>query len=277
MEAQSKVNEAKGFYLYCLFSGDAPSLSGLKGVDSKERLFVISHRDLSALVSQVSLAQYNEERLSQRFKELDWVASRVQRHEAVIRYLTSFQPAVPLKFCTIFKSKEKVLELLRSHYQRLCSFLELIRGKEEWNVKVYAQEGPFREAAERSCPGLNELDEKLFRVLPGEAYLLKKVREGLVNGQISELKDKLSDEIYQQLLSWCEDGRRNRLLSREASGREEEMFLNMALLLKKEEVESFKAKLDGLADNYEGYRLLFEISGPWPPYNFCPELEPNPG
>lgn len=275
MEVQGGLGEASGFYLYCLFSGECPRLTGIMGIEGREELFVLTCRDLNALVSYVPLDEYNEESLSQRLKDPEWMASRVQRHQEVIQHIINLNPAVPIKFCTIFKAKEKILELLRGHYQELCSFLEFIKGKEEWGLKVYAQEGLLREAAARSCPALPELDEKLATVMPGEAYLLKKKKEGLVREQVEGLLDKLADEIYQQLHSWCDDSRRNRPWSKEASGREEEMLLNVALLLKKRDVEEFKAHLSRLADNYESYRLLFEISGPWPPYNFCPELMAN--
>lgn len=267
MEASERLaEEARGIYLYCLFSGKEPPLPGVKGLDGEELSF-IAYQDLKALVGYVPLAEFNEEAMSQHLQDVEWWALRVQHHQEVIQYIINLQPTVPLKFCTIFKSKGKLLGLLRRHYQELSSFLGYIRDKEEWGVKVYAQEGPLTEAA------LQALKENLSTIPPGEAYLLGKKREAIIHQQAGRFLDNLSDEIYRELRSFCQDSRKNRPWAKGVAGRDQEMILNAALLLKREDGDRLQVKLKGLAKNYEGHRLLFETSGPWPPYNFCPKLE----
>jgi len=51
------------------------------------------------------------------------------------------------------------------------------------------------------------------------------------------------------------------------------MILNAVFLLRKLDVEVFIEKVDDLAASYERDDLSFEISGPWPCYNFCPDFE----
>ena len=51
------------------------------------------------------------------------------------------------------------------------------------------------------------------------------------------------------------------------------MICNAAFLLAKETVGEFVEGLDRLAVHYERQGLFFTLSGPWPPYNFCPRIQ----
>jgi len=75
------------------------------------------------------------------------------------------------------------------------------------------------------------------------------------------------------MLSWSIEGQRNKVLGKNSTGKKSNMMLNAAFLLNKLDVRAFKEKVDALAANYKSDRLSFEISGPWPCYNFCPDFD----
>mgnify|MGYP005843642233 CR=1 FL=1 len=272
METHARRRDG-GLYLYCLSLKGAIPLSDKNGIDGKNPLFLLSYRSLRALVSHVSFEDYNEEALKGYMGDLNWLAPRVRRHQEIIAYAMDFQPVIPARFCTIYRGAERVRELMRTHYQNLLSFLNFIRDKEEWGVKVYAEESLLRKAVESSSQPLRALDEKISSALPGEGYFLKKKREEVVRQEIARLLDELSDEVYQEALSLSVEGKRNRLLSKEATGKEQEMLLNGAFLIKKKDAGPFKDKLNALMERHRDCGLILEVSGPWPPYNFCPQLE----
>lgn len=262
----------KGLYLYCFFNGP-PSIPLKPGIDGVTPTFTLSHRNLCALVSRVPLDEYNEETLNERVKDLKWLAPRVQRHEEIVRSVMGCCPVLPVRFGTLYTSDERVLRILRNGYETFCSFLEFVQDKEEWGVKVYADEERIRNVAAGEGELIRELDRRLSSATPGEAYLLRRKRDELVQREVLRLLDHRTDKIYQQVLCWSVEGRRNKLLSKRATGKEQNMILNAALLILKPEVASFKERIDGLAATHEEDGLSFEISGPWPPYNFCPDLE----
>lgn len=269
MENKGTIGTDKGLYLYCFFK-KCSSISSEKGIDGVNDTFVLSYQRLCALVSSVSLDEYNETALNQKLEDLKWLTSKVKRHEELIRSVMEVCPVVPVGFGTIYKSDEKVLELLCNGYEEFIGFLDYVQDKEEWGVKVYVDEEICRKIVEERSNTISELDQKLSSLSSGKAYFLRKKKENLIQQEMPGFLDELSDEIYQKVVSLSVESRINKLLSKDATGKDEEMILNTALLLKKQEVESFKKKLDEIATSYESYGLLFEFSGPWPPYNFCP-------
>jgi len=259
-------------YLYCFFKGPS-SLSPQKGVDGANDTFVLSHKDLCALVSPVPAHEYSEEPMEQRLQNLEWLTPRAKRHEEIIRYAMKTHPVIPTRFGTIYVSDERVLEVLCNHYGEFCSHLNFISDKEEWGIKVYAEKNAGRRAIESSNKTISQLDKLISSTTsPGQAYLLRKKREDLYRQQSIDFLNNISDTIYQQILSWSIEGRRNKLLSRSSTGKESDMILNAAFLLNKQDVEAFIEKVDALAEQYND-DAFFAISGPWPCYNFCPNFD----
>ncbi|MFQ5842994.1 MAG: GvpL/GvpF family gas vesicle protein [Thermodesulfobacteriota bacterium] len=260
-------------YLYCFFKGPS-SLSPQKGIDGANDTTEVSYRDLRALVSPVPSDEYNEDTLNRRISDLEWLTPKVKRHEEIVRYAMGFHPVIPIRFGTIYATEERLLQVLRSGCDEFSSHLDFINGKEEWGIKVYAGEGAGRKMAEASSEAIGQLDERISSAASsGQAYLLRKKRENLTREQSIGFLSVLSDRIFQQLLSQCVYARRNKLLSKDATGIEGDMILNAAFLLDKLDVEAFKEEVDALAASYESDALYFEISGPWPCYNFCPDFE----
>jgi len=169
---------------------------------------------------------------------------------------------------------ERVSEILRKGHDELSSHLDFISDKEEWGVKVYAEEGAGRQSMEFSGELISQLDRKISSAAsPGGTYLLKKKRENLIRQQSIQFLNSASDGIYQRMLSRSIEGRKNKVLGKRSTGKEIDMILNAVFLLRKLDVEVFIEKVDDLAASYERDDLSFEISGPWPCYNFCPDFE----
>jgi len=259
-------------YLYCFFKG-ATSLPPQKGIDGVNATLVLCYRDLCALVSPVPSDEYNEETLNRRIEDLEWLIPRIRRHEEIVRHVAGLHPVIPIRFGAIYGSNERVLGVLRSRYDEFRSHLDLISGKEEWGVKVYAEKGAGRETIGASSEVVGELDERISSAKSaGEAYLLRKKRANLIRQQSADFLIVMSDRIYKRILPWSVEGRRNKVLNRNATGKEGDMILNAAFLLDRLDVEAFKEKVNALAKSYQRDALSFEVSGPWPCYNFCPDM-----
>lgn len=279
MESQATVETDKNLlYLYCLFKGPA-SLSSQKGIDGVNTIFVLCYQDLCALVSRVPTHAYNEQTLNRQIEDLEWLIPQANRHEEIVRYAMGFHPVIPVKFGTLYASRERVLDVLRNGYDEFDAFLDFIRDKEEWGIKVYTDEGVDKKTTVGREGGLaptnvliEQLDKEIASAPLGKAYLLQKKRENLIRQQSTGVLNNLSNQLYQQMLSYAVEGRRNKLLSKQATGKAVDMLLNATFLLPTREVETFKEKVEALAATSEYDALSFEISGPWPCYNFCPEF-----
>jgi hypothetical protein len=195
-----------------------------------------------------------------------------------------FCTVIPIKFCTIFKDELNVSETLKKNYEKLKSLLNYLEDKEEFGIKVYfdnnkigevefGETPPIRsvETVDRAIGESNIETEEISVASEGAAYFLKKKRDEMLKENSEKILNGLADKIFEKFKSWAIESRQNRLLGKQSTGRNGEMILNVALLLTKSDVEEVKSKIDELASVYGSKGLFFELSGPWPPYNFCTE------
>ena len=61
---------------------------------------------------------------------------------------------------------------------------------------------------------------------------------------------------------------------RYGTGRQEEMVFNAAFLLSSSAQSHWLAAVEQIAEQIRSKGLALELSGPWPPYHFCPTVEP---
>ena len=62
--------------------------------------------------------------------------------------------------------------------------------------------------------------------------------------------------------------------SKQPDGREE--VLNLAALLGRDRVAEFRRRIEAINRERAEDGLSFALTGPWPPYSFCPALESPP-
>ena len=74
--------------------------------------------------------------------------------------------------------------------------------------------------------------------------------------------------MHETLTAASATGLRNPLHPRELSGYEDEMVLNGVYLVPDAATRRFSTLVDGLDERYAASGLRFELTGPWPPYNF---------
>jgi hypothetical protein len=180
---------------------------------------------------------------------------------------------LPARFGTLFSSTASLESFMRQHEAAIGRFLERVSGQEEWAVKGFLDQARAeaewlarRRSEEPGVPGLP----------PGAAYLLEQsrriqAREAL-DARLAEACGNLLDE-FNLLASEIVE---RRILARERPDAAREMVLNWALLLPAAAAADFRSRIERA--NGEQYRngLTLEASGPWPPYSFCPALEPEP-
>lgn len=260
------------YYLYGFSRATEPFPLQEKGLEGENNVFSLSYHDLSAVVSCVPLAVYSEQALNENLKDLAWLTPRVQRHEQIIEAAMRGGPVIPVRFCTLYKSRARILEVLRNQYEPFQTFLNFVQDKEEWGVKIYMAAEAGEKLARKASPALQALDDRISAASTGESYFLRKRREKILREEVESNIEALTEEFYAQLSSWSVASRRNRVLDRRATGRAEEMIGNAAFLLAKATVGEFVEGLDRLAAHYKRQGVFFALSGPWPPYNFCPRI-----
>jgi hypothetical protein len=82
----------------------------------------------------------------------------------------------------------------------------------------------------------------------------------------------VSDHLHQALAAHAVASRLLRLHPSAVTGRSERMVFNGSFLLTSETLVDFQAALSVQQAAHEEINLSLEMGGPWPPYNFCPDL-----
>ena len=179
-------------------------------------------------------------------------------------------PVVPLRFCTIYKNQEGLFKTIMPYKEKILNFLDYTADKTEWSIKVFCDKAIFVKYSDKNKEPSAATDQA--SLLPGEAYLLaKKMRKIKEENFKQDLQMYLKDIDF-TLSQFADSYRFLQCADKSIHGRPLDMVMNTAFLVEQQTFTMFKDTLDMLAEKYRNEGLAFEMSGPWPPYNFCPEL-----
>jgi hypothetical protein len=254
-----------GWYVYGVVpAGEAGAdvFEGAVGVDASEPVVLVADGALAAIASKVSLAEFGEGEVEERLHDPAWLEEKVRAHEAVLEAALGRTTLVPFRFGTIYRGEEQVRRMLREH-AALKATLERLRGRIELGVKGYLDTERF--AAAREEGGAEAQGGG------GRAYLLRKQAERELADAREAFKGECALEAHERLSTAADDARANPPHRPEVSGRPGEMFLNAAYLIAPEGQERVRSVLGELESRHSPHGVWYELTGPWPPYNFVEE------
>jgi hypothetical protein len=253
-------------YVYCVVpAGRRPALEGLAPVDPAFGFDVLTHGDLSAVMSKVRLDEFGADALRRNLEDLEWLERTALAHDAVLRRALACEAVVPLRICTIFSDEERVRDMLVREREYFVGDLERLRGHAEWSVKVLADRrtlnagaGERRSALAAAAEGESRGHEFFARWK--EDRLLREEARAAVEAAARETHACLQREAAASVLL--------RPQHPDVSRRAGEMVMNGAYLVERSREGAFQAVTRELAERHRARRLELEVSGPWAPYSF---------
>ncbi|HKC55623.1 MAG TPA: GvpL/GvpF family gas vesicle protein, partial [Vicinamibacterales bacterium] len=115
----------RGRYVYCIIRASQPLKFGAIGMDEQwPEVYTINFKDMAAVISDIPLAP------------LDSTRENVLAHERVNETVMRDHTVIPMSFGTIFKTREDIVELLRSAYDAFADVLSKMQDKLEFGLKV---------------------------------------------------------------------------------------------------------------------------------------------
>ena len=112
-------------------------LSWLTGV-GETKVRSVTSGGLTALVSDVSLAEFGEAALRENLENLDWLDEVAREHHYVIDATARLFPLLPVRLATVYTSDAAMRAALTERAGQLREALHRVGGRVEWGVKVYA-------------------------------------------------------------------------------------------------------------------------------------------
>jgi hypothetical protein len=263
---------ARAFYVYCV--GESAALAPLFGgelpdaIEDDSRLEAIEAEGLTAVVSGVPLETYGEGALAVRLADAAWTATRALRHERVAEHFARQASVVPLRFGSIYLRREGVAAMLAGRASQLREVLARLGGREEWGLNVFVERAKLREEVTRVSERLRGLASQADAATPGQAYLLRKKIEGLRDEEARAETRRVAQEVERRLTEASDGAVRLRVLKDEAA-EQGELAARLAFLVAREGFEAFRDDAEQLAAAYTPLGFRFEMTGPWPAYNFA--------
>jgi hypothetical protein len=242
---------AAAWYVYGVVS--ATTQPEGTGVGSRP-VELVPEDDVAALVSLVPAEEFGEASLRERLNDRAWLERTAREHEDTLERALARTAVIPFRLCTVYERREHVEEFLSAHGTALAGLLERLDGRVELGVKAY-----FGGAA--AAPP----DEPQS----GREYLLRRQREREEAEEAARFKVECAQASHETLAAAAEETRANPPQPPELSGRTDEMLLNGAYLVRRDDGRLADAVVE-LESRYGPRGVTYELTGPWPPYNFVP-------
>lgn len=262
----------QGLYLYCL-----ARLSRLprlplegQGVNGQHSLAVATYQDLAAVWSPVSVEDFSGPEAEERLRDLTWIGPRVIRHQEVVAGVMRYSPVLPVRFGTIFASRANLEKVLQRYSDTIAGFLERLADQEEWAVKGMLNRSGAKD--ELFSLKLAREAESLEALSPGKRYFEEQRLRTACDQDLQRWLQKVCREVWTGLRDYAADLQERRRLSRKTTGIDQDMVWNWALLIPRQAVGGFKTLIQEVNARYAQSGLRLEVTGPWPPYSFCPAL-----
>jgi hypothetical protein len=241
------------------------------GIDGSQPVSGLIVQDVAAVFSPVSIGEFVGDAARSHLEEPAWVLPRVCRHERVIEEVMGRSSVLPVRFGSMFTSTRALRDLLERKGLEISWFLNLLSDQEEWSVKCFADLDKSRgwllssdsEFAQKrghapSSPGARYFHERHLHLQAD-----KKARQAAL-AAAEQIKNELKDHARKTCPL--------RLQPRNVSGRKEEMIFNWAFLLGRDGVTNFQAHVESVNATRREQGIEVELTGPWPPYSFCPSI-----
>ena len=241
----------------------------IPGVDPRYVVREVIHGEVLALVSDVSLAEYDLGSLRERFQNTVWLEVLARGHQRVIAALNERYTLLPLKLCTLYTTEESLHEALEVNHPWVGPALDRVDGAQEWGVKVFCNRADLVTWAMSELPQLRQLSNTVKAASPGARYMLEKRLQRAAEQAADDLRRREVEALGQHLAAaQVRAAQAGTLQPQQIHGHAEDMVLNGAYLVADDEFATFRAALDELVAAYSPRGFSFELTGPWPAYSF---------
>jgi hypothetical protein len=241
------VATSRGKYVYCVIEASDALQFGQIGIGAgPSDVYTVHYRNLAAVVSEAPL------------EVLDSTRENVLAHERVNETVMREHTVIPMSFGTIFKTREDIVELLRSAFEAFGDVLSKMQNKLEFGLKVLWD----RDQAIRDVEAEDEDVGRLKKEISGQkgpTYFARMQYGRLVDAALQSRSERYLAEILDELRDVSVASRINKPIG-------DKMIMNAAFLISRDREGAFDAKVKSIASRFD--RLTFKYTGPWPPYNF---------
>jgi len=243
----ASAGASRGKYVYCIIEAAEPLRFGPVGIGADpSEVYTVHFKNLGAVVSDAPL------------EVLDSTRENVLAHERVNETVMREHTVIPMSFGTVFKTREDIIELLRSAAEAFGDVLNKMQNKLEFGLKVLWD----RDQAVREVESEDEDISRLKKEISGQkgpTYFARMQYGRLVDAALHARSERYVAVVLDELRDVSVASRINKPIG-------DKMIMNAAFLISRDQEQAFDSKVKSIASRFD--KLTFKYTGPWPPYNF---------
>ena len=256
-------------YIFCLSTTWCPGFpeSSLEF----DRLYLHRHGGLCAIAKRVSLEEFCGPEADRRLADAAWVTPRAIDHGRVIAEVFRGGLVLPVPFGTLFSSTRALEDFLERNGEVIKGFFKNAAGCEEWGIKAMLDREQLKRSLIESIAGAESA-----AVSPGLRYLRERRVDQMADQQSGPWLEQNLAAVAEALDHCATRSCQRRIIddTKQLDGREE--IVNLAALLACDRVAEFRRRIELIDRETAEGGLSFALTGPWPPYSFCPALDSAP-
>jgi hypothetical protein len=238
---------SRGKYVYCIIRTDQNLKFGSIGIGPEASdVTTVNYRDLAAVVSDTPMVV------------LDPTRENVLAHQRVNEGVMRDHTVLPMSFGTVFKTRDDIIELLRSAYDAFGDVLNKMQNKFEFGLKVLWDRDQLIREIEVEDEGVRRLKSEISNQ-KGSTYFARMQYGRMVDAALQAKSEKYVGEIFTLLRDVSVASRSNKPIG-------DKMIMNAAFLVSRDKEAAFDSKVKAIGSRHG--ELTFKYTGPWPPYNF---------
>jgi Gas vesicle synthesis protein GvpL/GvpF len=238
---------SRGKYVYCIIESSDPLRFGPIGIGAEPSdVYTVHFKNLAAVVSDAPL------------EVLDSTRENVLAHERVNETVMREHTVIPMSFGTIFKTREDIVELLRSAAEAFGDVLNKMQNKLEFGLKVLWDRDQAVREVELEDDDISRLKKEISGQ-KGPTYFARMQYGRLIDSALQARSERYVADILEQLREVSVASRINKPIG-------DKMIMNAAFLISRDQESAFDTKVKSIAARFD--KLTFKYTGPWPPYNF---------
>jgi hypothetical protein len=238
---------SRGKYVYCIVEAPDALRFGPIGIGADpSEVYTVHYKSLAAVVSDAPL------------EVLDSTRENVLAHERVNETVMREHTVIPMSFGTIFKTREDIVELLRSAAEAFGDVLNKMQNKLEFGLKVLWDRDQAIREVEHEDEDISRLKKEISGQ-KGPTYFARMQYGRLIDSALQSRSERYVADILERLRGVSVASRINKPIG-------DKMIMNAAFLISRDQETAFDAKVKSIAGRFD--KLTFKYTGPWPPYNF---------
>ncbi|RDI45972.1 GvpL/GvpF family gas vesicle protein [Falsibacillus pallidus] len=247
---------------------EKPLSTNIPGFEG-EPLQSIDCGEVTAVISGLNAEFNSEEALKDKMEnDMEWLQEKAFHHHETILALYKNYTIIPLKFCTIYKNEENLLDEIRKKQESLKHTFTVLQGNEEWNLKIYCDDNVFKNELVLHHSEIEEKRSEIASLSPGRQFFEKRKLDQLVEKEIEAEKTRICENIHARLMEFSVHAAVKKNWSKDMTGTQEKMAWNSVFLIDSNSVDRFQDIIRSQEESLKekGWRL--EATGPWPAYHF---------